>query len=261
MRRWLLAGLLALGVTAYGVTACGGDDAGGGDAAAKPRLVVSAAASLKDAFTDHARRFAAADVRLSFAGSDELAAQIRRGVEPDVFAAANVALPEQLAREGLVERPRVFAGNELVIAVPAGAARVDGLADLARPGTTIAIGAQGVPVGDYTRRALARLDGARRERILANVRSTEPDVGGVVGKLGQGAVDAGFVYRSDVAAADGRLEAIALPDRLRPRVAYAIAVVMGAARPREARAFVDDLVRGAGARALRDHGLLPPPGP
>ena len=58
-------------------------------------------------------------MQLSFAGSDELAAQIRAGAKPDVFAAANTKLPDELFAEGLVERPRVFAANKLVLAVPA----------------------------------------------------------------------------------------------------------------------------------------------
>ena len=45
---------------------------------------------------------------------------------------------------------------------------------------------------------------------MDNVRSNEPDVKGVVGKLTQGAADAGFVYRTDLV--DG-LKAITLPVR------------------------------------------------
>ena len=39
-------------------------------------------------------------MRLSFAGSDELAAQIQQGAQPDVYAAANTKLPDQLHAEG-----------------------------------------------------------------------------------------------------------------------------------------------------------------
>jgi molybdate transport system substrate-binding protein len=252
MRR---AALLALMLAAIAAGCGGGDEKAGG----RQPLVVSAAASLKEAFTGYGNDFAGADVRFSFAGSDELAAQIRQGVKPDVFAAANTKLPDQLYQEGLVERPTVFAGNELVVAVPATGAKVASLDDLAARGTTIAIGAQGVPVGDYTRKVLAALPAARRTAILGNVRSNEPDVKGVVGKLTQGAVDAGFVYRSDVTAAGDALQAIALPSELQPKVAYGVAVVRGARHAAQARAFVRGLLDGAGAHALRAAGFLPPP--
>jgi molybdate transport system substrate-binding protein len=250
----LLAGTLA---------ACGSDDDGeasGATGGGERQVVVSAAASLKRALTAYGEQFEGGPVRLSFAGSDELAAQIRQGIRPDVFAAANTRLPDQLFHEGLVEEPVSFAGNELVLAVPAGGDGVSSLDDLARDGITIAIGAEGVPVGDYTRTVIGRLPERRSAAILDNVRSNEPDVGGVVGKLTQGAVDAGFVYRSDVEGTDGRLQAIALPERLRPAVEYGVAVVRGATNPDGARDFIDGLLDGAGARALQEAGFGPPAG-
>ena len=91
---------------------------------------MSAAASLKKAFTDYGKQFKDADARFSFAGSDELAAQIEQGVKPDVYAAANTKLPDELYAKGLVEKPTVFAGNRLVLAVPADSAKVTSLEDL-----------------------------------------------------------------------------------------------------------------------------------
>jgi molybdate transport system substrate-binding protein len=257
MRRVVVVPTLAvLAATLLVLAGCGGGGSAARDGA--PALTVSAASSLQAALDAYARRFPGARVRTQFAGSDELAAQIRQGVRPDVFAAANTALPQQLYRDGLVARPRVFAGNELVLAVPAHDARVTSLADLTGR-VTIAVGAPSVPVGAYTREVLDRLGGARERAILANVRSREPDVKGVVGKLSQGAVDAGFVYRSDVRAAGGSLRAVALPPRLRPAVAYAAAVVKGTQRPGLAARYVDGLVHGAGQRALRAAGFEPPP--
>jgi molybdate transport system substrate-binding protein len=229
-----------------------GDDGNG-------ELRVSAAASLKRPLTEYGERFG--DVRLSFAGSDELAAQIRRGARPDVFAAADVALPQALFEEGLVERPRVFAANRLVIAIPRGSRKVRTLEDLARSGTSLAVGAPTVPVGAYTREALRRLGRDRAERILANVRSNEPDVAGVVGKVAQGGVDAGFVYATDVEASGGRLEAIELPELVQPQVLYAVAVVEGAPNPDRARELVRGLVSDEGRRILREAGFDSPPPP
>jgi molybdate transport system substrate-binding protein len=91
------------------------------------------------------------------------------------------------------------------------------------------------------------------------VRSEEPDVAGITGKLTQGAVDAGFLYVSDVRATGGKLKEIKLPDELRPQVAYGVAVVKGAEHPQQAQAFIDGLLDGAGAQALQDAGLQPPP--
>jgi molybdate transport system substrate-binding protein len=248
----------AAAVLALAVAGCGEKSeptASSGDAT----LTVSAASSLKGAFDAYAKDFSGGTVRAQFAGSDELAAQIEQGVKPDVYAAANTSLPQQLYAKGLVEKPRVFAGNDLVLAVPAKGAKVSGLNDLGRKGVKLAIGAKTVPVGSYTHQVLDRLPGAQEKAILANVRSEEPDVKGVVGKLTQGAVDAGFVYRSDVKAAGNELKAIALPARLQPKVAYGAAVVKGAKQPVLARHYIAGLVSGDGQDALRSAGFLPPP--
>jgi molybdate transport system substrate-binding protein len=246
MRRAAVVGL-ALAVLA----GCGGDDE-------TPQLTVSAAASLKQAFTQYGRDLPEARARFSFAGSEELAAQIEQGVKPDVYAAANTKLPQELYEKGLVEQPTVFAGNRLVLAVPAGSG-IGALEDLAANGVALAVGAEDVPVGAYTRTVLDKLPAAQRGAILANVRTEEPDVAGITGKLTQGAVDAGFLYVSDVRATDGALEAIELPDALQPDVAYGVAVVKGARHPREARAFIAGLLDGEGARALERAGFEPPP--
>src|SRR3954471_18323810 len=116
-------GALLLSFMVLALGGCGGDD-GGGSSKPKGPLVVSAASSLKGAFTNYG------GARFQFAGSDELAAQIRQGVKPDVFASANTKLPDELFEAGLVEKPQVFAGNRLVLAVPAKGARVHRLSDL-----------------------------------------------------------------------------------------------------------------------------------
>lgn len=247
----LLAGALST-ATAAATGGCGGTAAGGPDGGA--RIIVSAAASLRTAFADYAAATRPSPA-FSFAGSDALAAQIEQGARPDVYAAANEALPQALRRKGLLGPPVVFATNELVLAVPATDHRTRSLAAVARPGVTIAIGSPTVPVGAYTRTVLARLPAAQRTAIERDVRSTEPDVSGIVGKLTEGAVDAGFVYRSDVRASHGRLRAIALPARLRPGVRYAAGVVRGAPHPAAALRFVRGLLGPAGRRALRAAGF------
>jgi molybdate transport system substrate-binding protein len=219
VRRALLA---ALALAAGG---CGGDD----------RLVVAAATSLKPALDKHAEA-----VALTYAGSDEIAARIRRGVRPDVYVAADERLPASLHDEGLVARPVAFATNRLTIAVKRGA-RIRTLEDLARPGVRIAMGQPGVPVGNYANEVISLL--REQREVMANVRSREPDVAGIVGKLTQGAVDAGFIYLTDARAAG--LRTVTIPDDLQPRIRYAAAVVTGSDRTAEAQRFIDGLEESA----------------
>ncbi len=233
--------------------------AGCGGSSSKPNLTVSAAASLTKAFTRYGAQFTQASARFSFGGSDQLAAQIQQGARPDIFASANTALPQLLYAKGLVSKPVVFAANRLVIAVPAGSTKIHSLADLAKPGVTIVIGSASVPVGAYTRKVLARLPAAEQRAILANVRSEESDVKGVVAKVTEKAADAGFVYVTDVAATAGAVQAIALPATLQPQVSYGIAVVKGAGHAAQAQAFIAGLLHGAGQRDLLAAGFLPPP--
>jgi molybdate transport system substrate-binding protein len=245
--------LAGAGVLAILISGCGGSSGG----SSQPALIVSAASSLRNAFTQYGDAFKPAKVRLAFGGSDELAAQIRAGGGVDVFAAANTKLPDQLYREHRVEKPVVFTANRLVLAVPAGSTRVRSLDDVAKPDVKLGVGANGVPVGDYTRKVLAALPALERNRILTNVKTQEPDVAGIVGKLTQGAVDAGFVYATDVVGAKGALHAIRLAAGVSPDVRYEAAVVAGTKHGAEARAFVDGLRTGAGQAALRKAGFLP----
>lgn len=250
--RSLAAAALAAGALAAG---CGGSDG------ERARLVVSAASSMSAALERCAPRFGKAeeaDVRLSFAGSDELAAQIRQGARVDAYAAANTRLPEELHADLLVDEPVEFATNELVLAVPQDS-KIASLDDLAASGIKLAIGSESVPIGAYTREALAKLPGDQEKAILANVRSTEPDVKGIVGKLTQGAADAGFVYVTDVKAAGDSLRAIELPADLEPEATYAAAAVTKSDHGELARKFVDGLRDGDCADALRKAGFGPAP--
>jgi molybdate transport system substrate-binding protein len=254
----------ALAACVIGLSACASSDStgtappgsGGGS------LIVSSASSLRTAFSRYGEQRSGAGqgtVHFSFAGSDELAAQIEQGVKPDVFASANMKLPNLLYAKGLVEKPVMFASNRLVLAVPASSTNIKSIADVAKPGVTLAIGSQTVPIGSYTHTVLSKLPPSLRRTVMANVRDEEPEVTGIVGKLTEGAVDAGFIYLTDVKAAKGALRAIQLPDALQPQVAYGVAIVKGSGHQTRASAFIQGLLRGPGQLDLRQAGFLPPP--
>ncbi len=189
----------------------------------------------------------------NFAGSDTLAAQLRAGAKADVYAAASSTYPEQLLAEGLLEEPRVFATNRLVLIVPrANPAGIEVVTDLVRPGIRLVLGAEGVPVGDYAREALERLEATR---ALENVVSEEDSVSGVVAKVALGDADAGFVYATDVKPVEDEVAVIELPSSAQPEIRYLIAVVAGADHPDEARAFVERVLSDEGRRALSAAGF------
>jgi len=214
-------------------------------------LDVFAASSLRDVLpdVDDAPRY-------TFAGSDELAAQIRDGAPVDLFLSASRAPVQELREARLVEAPVVFASNRLVVVVPAGdPAGVGSFEGLRRPGLKLVLGGEGVPIGDYAREALAAAD---FDAALDNVVSLEQDVKGVLGKVALDEADAGIVYATDVAAAGSGVVALEVPDEFQPEVRYYAAVVADGDRE-HAMELLERLTGKAGAAALRRAGFLPVP--
>ena len=238
MRR-LAAALSLLVLVGAGWTSARSDDP----------VTVYAAASL----TESLPRIAPA-ARFQFAGSNQLALQIRQGAPADVFASASPIYTQQLYREGLVERPRGFATNSLVLAVPRrNPAAIRSVFDLAkRPKLKLVVAGAKVPVGVYTREVLKRLE---LLRVLRRAVSQEPDVKGIVGKLALGEADAGFVYATDVRAAGGRLVAIPLPRRSQPTIVYEVAVVKASKNRAGAFELIADLLGAEGRRELARAGF------
>jgi molybdate transport system substrate-binding protein len=224
------------------LTACGG-----GDAASGP-LTVFAASSLTEIF-----QAIDPNAEYNFAGSDDLATQIKEGASPDVYAAASPKYPDELFAAGLIEQPRVFATNKLVLIVPiANPAGIHSVADLTQDDVKLVVGAEGVPIGDYARKVLENMGSSD---VLASVVSEEDDVKGVVSKVSLGEADAGFVYATDVKPVAGKVTAIELPDEAQAKVEYPIAVVKGADDGAAARAFVELVLGPEGRQALGQAGF------
>ncbi len=221
-----------------------------GSAYAKPpRLTVFAAASLTNVFPridPHAR--------YSFAGSNMLSAQIQQGLPADVFASANTALPWQLYRKGWVTRPVVFTSNRLVIVVAHGnPLHISDVANLERSGLRIVMAAAGVPVGDYTRKVLARVG---LSDLVGKAVSQETDVREVLAKVVLGEADAGFVYATDAKTVKGKVSLLGLPKSAQPQVLYAAAAVKSSSHLQAAKAWVNRLLSKPAQGKLRAAGFL-----
>lgn len=238
--------------------ALGGLPAACSGEAATETLVVSAAASLDEAFTEIAAVFEKQNpgthVVLNVAGSSTLREQILEGSPVDVFASANIANMDAVAEaDGVSGQPEVFALNRLQIAVPAGnPAGIESLADFADEALLIGLCAEGVPCGDFARETLAMAG------VEASIDSNEPDVRALLTKIGAGELDGAITYVTDVAAGGDDVEGIDIPDDVNVVARYPIATMSGAANPDAAEAFVELVTSETGQAILRDHGFASP---
>lgn len=241
-----------------------------GAAADGGKITVFAAASLREAFDAAAPAFTkktGVAVTFSFGGSDMLVAQIKEGAPADVFASANEPQMKIAADAGLLAAPaQTFARNHLVVIVPKdNPAKIEGLADFAKPGVKCILAAASVPVGSYARAAFQKLNGASGypadfgALVERNVVSNELDVKAVATKISLGEGDAGVVYATDVTPAiAGRVKTIAFPPGASPEAIYPLAALKSAPNPAGARAFVDFVMSPAGQAFLNARGFASP---
>ena len=254
-----VAGMLAACVVLSGCGVTDGSRAEAGDGGSSSgELVVFAAASLSDAFAEVADAYTAAHagppVVVNTAGSQTLAHQITEGAPADVFASADPAQMAVVDEAGYVDgAPVVFASNRLAIAVEPGNPRgIQGLGDLDDAGLVVVLPVEQVPAGAYAREALAAAG------LAVQPASREPDVRAALSKVALGEADAAIVYASDVAAADGRVDGVAIPTAANVTATYPIAALTSAADPNAAGAFVDFVLADVGQAILGRHGLQPP---
>ena len=216
---------------------------------ASGRLTVFAAASLTQVFPRINRA-----PRYSFSGSDQLAFQIQQGAPADVYAAASPRYPEQLYKQGLVQKPIAFATNSLIVLLPrSNPAHIRSVFDLTKPGVKVVIAEPSVPVGAYTLTVLENL--GITSGVMRNVVSRESDVKGVVGKVVLGEADAGFVYKTDARPVRGKVKTIGLRPSAQPRVVYEVAVVKRSRHLKAAYRYVTQLVRPRAQSMLAANGF------
>jgi molybdate transport system substrate-binding protein len=237
-------------------------------AARADELVVSAAASLTNAFNDIGAAFEkqhpGTKVLLNFGASDVLMQQIVNGAPADVFASADETAMDK-AVDAKVVAPgtrRDFTANSLVMILPSdsplAAASVSLREFTALPQVKrIALGdPASVPAGRYAQSALkaAGLWGnvSAKSVLAVNVRQS-------LDYVARGEADAGFVFGTDAALMPQRVKVVATVPTPSP-IAYPIARVASSAHAAEAQAFVDYVLSPAGQAVLARYGFRPPAG-
>lgn len=228
---------------------------GAGDS--ESTLLVFAAASLSDAFEELGEAFETAHpgtgVDFSFGSSAGLAQQVLDGAPADVFASADVSHVVEIVDAGAGQEVVPFARNRLVLAVPRGnPGRVSSLADLAGEELLVGVCAPHVPCGRAAMSLLASVG------VAASVDTEETDARSLLSKLAAGELDVGLAYRTDVQAADGRVDVIDVRTAGDGEVTYAATVVIHPRPAATAERFVAFIGGTAGQSILRRHGFLAP---
>jgi molybdate transport system substrate-binding protein len=211
-------------------------------------ITVFAAASLTDAFTAAASAYqkqSGVSVRFSFAGSQDLVAQVNQGAPANAVATADIATLDKLTVK-LAGAPTVFARNRLVIVTARGNPRhINTASDMARHGVVVVLAAPTVPAGKYGTAAL------QAANVAVHPKSLEDNVRGVLTKVELGEADAGIVYVTDAKSAGSKVSTVALPTS--PVATYPAVAVN-----RDGQGFVDFLISQAGQEILARFGFLPP---
>jgi molybdate transport system substrate-binding protein len=230
-------------------------------------LVVFAASSLTESFNEIKVAFEAehpgVNVIYNFAGTPTLRTQLEQGAIAGVFASANAAQMEMAVQSGVIEgAPVAFAANRLVVIAPSGSDRVRKLSDLFSNGVKLVLALPDVPVGAYSRDAIAKMDASGQfgqdfgEQTLANLVSEESNVRQIAAKVVLGEADTGIVYATDVTqdiAEEVRI--IDIPDEYNVVAVYPIAQVSDAPNPGAAQAFIEFVRSPSGQSILEKYGF------
>ncbi len=229
--------------------------------AEKQELVVFAAASLSDVFTDLARRFEEENpdtkININFASSGALQIQIEQGAVADIFASAGVKQMDALLEKNLIDREsvQIFALNRMVVVTPQDGQKISEPGDLlstqireiciADPET--------VPAGQYAAAALKNLglwDQLTNLIYAGNVRQ-------VLQYVEQEEVDLGFVYLTDALISENVEVVYTLPQSSHPQIEYPIGLVEGA-QQKLAESFIDWVLSEEGGTILNKYGFENP---
>ena len=225
----------------------------------QPRLLVFAAASLKDALDEVNAAYKKAkgvEVVASYASSGQLIKQIEQGAPAEVFFSADIESMDYGAEKKAVQDwTRVnLLGNRLVLIAPADAkapavtvdANLD-IAGLAGDGRIATGDVRSVPVGRYAHAALLKL--GQWDAVRAKLAMVE-NVRIALSLVARGEAQLGIVYETD-AKAEPKVKIIGtFPADSHPPIIYPAALT-GSLRP-EARKYLDFL-KSPEARVIFEH--------
>ena len=262
--------LLTLGLLAGMLAGCQSKDAAEKDSEngqteqTEEAILVAAAASLENAYTDELipmfeKENPGIKVEGVYDSSGKLQTQIEEGLEADVFMSAATAQMDALVEEDLIDaETRVYLlENKIVLIVPAGnEAGLSAFEDIAKA-ESIALGdPESVPAGKYAKEALENL--GIWDRIQEKV-SLGTNVTEVLNQVAAASADVGIVYATDAMSMPDKVDVVAeAPEgSLKTPVIYPVAVVKNSAHAEAAQVFVEFLGTKEALEVFEKYGFTP----
>ncbi len=169
----------------------------------------------------------------------------------DLFASADPTQMDKVQTDQLMQAPKVvFATDQFEIVVaPGNPKMIADLAGLSKRSIKVGLCAPERPCGRFARRML-KDNGVK----LAPAEAT--DAADVLAQVASGAIDAGIVYGSEIAAAGVEVKRIAIPAEINVVAEHSIGIVATSRRDALDAAFVEFLTSPVGQEILKRRGFV-----
>jgi molybdate transport system substrate-binding protein len=179
---------------------------------------------------------------------------LHEGETADVLLTTGADSMTQAQQYGLLaSSPVIFATNKLEIVVAKGNPKhITTLADLAKPGVTVLLSSEVMPIGSYADQALAKA------HVTVHPASLEMGSPDIVEKVALGDADAGIVFVTDVASGGSKVQGVAIPAADQIVAPYEAAVLKSASDTAAAKAYVEFLVSSAAQATLSGEDFMAP---
>jgi molybdate transport system substrate-binding protein len=222
-------------------------------------LNVFAAASLTDVLTEIGHEYEQQShdkAVFNFAASSVLARQIEEGAPADVYFSADEEKMENLEKKGLIKKGsrRDLLSNSLVVVVAKESSiSIKKPEDLKKARRIAIAEPRTVPAGIYARKYLEQV--GLWELVKQSIIPTE-NVRGALSAVGSGNVDAGIVYKTDVAISKRVKVVYEVPANNVPRIVYPVGIIQNSKGGERATKFLEYLCSDACTKIFEKWGFI-----
>lgn len=262
IKRLGIIGILTLALTGVVLTGCSSNDVKNDENNEKTQVLVSAAASLKEATGDIENAFEEKhpniDLVFTYGSSGSLQQQIEQGSPTDVFMSAGSKQMKVLEDKGLIldGTKEDLLTNKIVLITPMDKTDIKSFNDLNSDKVSqIGLGEPNtVPVGQYTEEVLNSLG------ILDSVKNSGKvvygkDVKEVLTWVETGNVDAGVVYETDAKTLKNINIVCEAPEGSHKEIIYPVAVIKDSKNPNQAKEFIKFLNSEQAKEIFKQYGF------